>query len=315
MNFTFRIASLADDQPDGFLRGNLSQYWPQILLNSGLTLLPVFGTAAACLWVWRMGLSRSAIVTFLFFYVVTGVGITLGFHRLVTHRSYSCPSWFRYGMALAGSLAFQGPVIRWVADHRRHHRFSDTPKDPHSPVSGRGRNRVSRFMHGYVLWIYSPESTSYRRYAPDLLRDAGMIRLEQYYFLLCILSVVAPATMGLLIGGGLGGVDGMLVGGFVRIWALQQITWSVNAFGHTVGSRDSPTNDGSRNNWWMAIPTIGDGWHNNHHAHPSSARHGLGRWQLDLGYLTLLLLEKVGLVWSISLPKEAKSADDDAIPA
>jgi len=239
-------------------------------------------------------------------YVVTGLGVTVGFHRLLTHRSFQVPKPLEYVFAVLGSMAVQGPVMSWVADHRKHHAHADEEGDPHSPHVGHG-DGVSGVLrglwHAHTGWLFSTQGrASARRYAKDLYEDRGMRRVNRYFPLIVLLSLAIPALAGWALTGTLSGAAaGLLWGGLVRIFLVHHITWSVNSVCHFLGTRRFHTDDHSTNVAWLAIPSFGESWHHNHHAFPRSASHGLRRWEglLDPSALVITGLEKVGLAHNV----------------
>jgi len=236
-------------------------------------------------------------------YAVIGTGITVGFHRLLTHRSFKCHRLLRAGFAALGSAAAEGPVIDWVATHRKHHQFSDADGDPHSPHGhGTGWMGALRGLaHAHVGWVFSDmEVADESRYAKDLLADP-LIRLVDRTFVLWV-AVGLGAAFGLgvaLTGTVAGGLTALLWGGAARIFLMHHATFSINSLCHFFGRKDWDTGDESRNLAWLAIPTWGEAWHNNHHAFPTSYRHGLRRWQLDPSAAIIRTLELLGLAWDV----------------
>jgi stearoyl-CoA desaturase (delta-9 desaturase) len=237
-------------------------------------------------------------------YAVIGTGITVGFHRLLTHGSFKCSRLLRAAFAALGSAAAEGPVIDWVATHRRHHQFSDVDGDPHSPHvghSGGFRGALRGLLHAHVGWVFSEmEVADERRYAKDLLADP-MIRFVNDTFVLWVIAGLG-AAFGLgvaLTGTVVGGLTALLWGGAARIFLMHHATFSINSLCHFFGKHEYDTGDESRNLAWLAIPTWGEAWHNNHHAFPCSYRHGLRRWQLDPSAAVIRMLEMVGLVWDV----------------
>jgi stearoyl-CoA desaturase (delta-9 desaturase) len=237
-------------------------------------------------------------------YVLIGTGVTVGFHRLLTHRSFKTSRLVRAAFAALGSAAAEGPVIEWVATHRKHHRFSDVEGDPHSPHVGHGSGwlgAVRGLAHAHVGWVFSDmEVADERRYAKDLLRDP-LIRFVDRTFVLWVLAGLAfPFGLGVALSGSVtGGLTGLLWGGAARIFLLHHATFSINSLCHFFGRRDYETADESRNLAWLAIPTWGEAWHNNHHAFPTSYRHGLRRWQIDPAAGVIRLMELTGLAWDV----------------
>jgi stearoyl-CoA desaturase (Delta-9 desaturase) len=237
-------------------------------------------------------------------YVVIGTGVTVGFHRLLTHRSFKCHRLLRAGFAALGSAAAEGPVIDWVATHRKHHQFSDVEGDPHSPHLDHGtgwRGAVGGLAHAHLGWVFSDmEVADERRYAKDLLADPLIRFVDKTFVLWVILGLAAAFGLGVaLTGTVVGGLTALLWGGAARIFFLHHATLSINSLCHFFGRRDYDTGDQSRNLAWLAIPTWGEAWHNNHHAFPTSYRHGLRRWQIDPSAGLIRLLEMTGLAWDV----------------
>jgi stearoyl-CoA desaturase (delta-9 desaturase) len=237
-------------------------------------------------------------------YVAIGTGVTVGFHRLLTHRSFKTGRLLRAAFAALGSAAAEGPVIDWVATHRKHHQFSDLEGDPHSPHVGHGSGwsgALRGLLHAHIGWVFSDmEVADERRYAKDLLADP-MIRFVDRTFVLWVIAGLAlPFALGVaLTGSVVGGLTALLWGGAARIFLLHHATFSINSLCHFFGRTPFGTGDESRNLAWLAPITFGEAWHNNHHAFPTSARHGLGRWQLDPGAWLIALLERSHLVWDV----------------
>jgi stearoyl-CoA desaturase (delta-9 desaturase) len=237
-------------------------------------------------------------------YVVIGTGVTVGFHRLLTHRSFKCSRLLRAAFAALGSAAAEGPVIDWVATHRKHHQFSDVDGDPHSPHVGHGsgfRGALGGLAHAHLGWVFSDmEVADERRYAKDLLADPMIRFVDKTFVLWVALGLAAAFGLGVaLTGTVLGGLTALLWGGAARIFFLHHATFSINSLCHYFGRRDYDTGDESRNLAWLAIPTWGEAWHNNHHAFPTSYRHGLRRWQIDPSAGVIRLLEMTGLAWDV----------------
>ena len=278
-----------------------------------VTVLPFLGLVAAVWNFWGAGLSSLDAGLFLGMYLLTGFGITVGFHRLFTHQGFQTKPWVRYAFAIAGSMALQGPVIRWVADHRRHHAFSDQPGDPHSPHLDEGpgvRGVVKGLWHAHMGWLFGDEQTSAKRWAPDFVKDPGMRRIDLLFPLWGVISFGLPALIGWAVTGTLAGTaSAFLWGSLVRIFVLHHVTWSVNSICHFYGDRPHQTKDFSTNNWMLSLISLGESWHNNHHAFPSSAVHGLRPSQIDLTAGVIRLMKTVGLAWDIKTvtPKQLSS--------
>jgi stearoyl-CoA desaturase (delta-9 desaturase) len=237
-------------------------------------------------------------------YVVIGTGVTVGFHRLFTHRSFKCSPLLRGVFAALGSAAAEGPVIDWVATHRKHHQFSDVAGDPHSPHVGRGsgwRGAFAGLAHAHIGWVFSDmEVADEQRYAKDLLADPVVRFVDRTFVLWVFVGLAAAFGLGVaLTGTVVGGLTALLWGGAARIFLLHHATFSINSVCHYFGRRGYDTPDESRNVAWLAIPTWGEAWHNNHHAFPTSYRHGLTRWQVDPSAAIIRLLEMLGLAWDV----------------
>jgi stearoyl-CoA desaturase (delta-9 desaturase) len=244
------------------------------------------------------------VVNLVVSYVVIGSGITVGFHRLLTHRSFKTSRLLRAGFAALGSAAAEGPVIDWVATHRKHHRYSDVEGDPHSPHVGHGsgwRGALTGFFHAHIGWVFSDmEVADEQIYAKDLLADPWVRFVDRTFVLWVVLGVAFSFGLGVALTGTVtGGLTGMLWGGAARIFLLHHSTFSINSVCHFFGRRDFDTRDESRNVFWLAIPTWGEAWHNNHHAFPTSYRHGLRRWQIDPSAGMIRVLELLGLAWDV----------------
>jgi stearoyl-CoA desaturase (delta-9 desaturase) len=236
--------------------------------------------------------------------VLTGLGVTVGFHRLFTHRSFKARPAVRAVLAVLGSAAIEGPVISWVADHRKHHAFSDRPGDPHSPHVDHGvgwHGALRGLVHAHVGWLFRHDQRAARaRYAPDLLADPVIRFVDRTFVVWAVAGLGAAFGLGAAIGGSVAaGLTAVLWGGAVRLFALHHMTYSINSICHVFGRRTFATTDESRNVFWLALPTFGEAWHNNHHAFPTSARHGLGRWQLDPSALVIRGLETCGMAWDV----------------
>jgi len=237
-------------------------------------------------------------------YVGVGSGVTVGFHRLLTHRSFKCNRWLRAAFAALGSAAAEGPVIDWVATHRKHHQFSDKHGDPHSPHVGHGegwRGQLRGLLHAHIGWVFSDmEVADERRYAKDLLEDPLLRFVDRTFVAWVIAGLAAAFGLGVALGGDVGaGLTALLWGGAARIFFVHHATFSINSLCHFFGRQAYDTGDESRNLAWLAIPTWGEAWHNNHHAFPTSFRHGIKRWQIDPSAAMIRLLELMGLAWDV----------------
>jgi stearoyl-CoA desaturase (Delta-9 desaturase) len=275
------------------------------LASAVISGLPPILVAVGMYFGW-MGdlLNWQDVVILVVTYVAVGTGITVGFHRLLTHRSFKCSRWLRAGFAALGSAAAEGPVIDWVATHRKHHQFSDEPGDPHSPHLGDGAGWVRELkglVHAHIGWVFSDmEVADERRYAKDLLEDPLMRFVDRSFVVWVIAGLAAAFGLGVALSGTVGGgLRGLLWGGAARIFLVHQATFSINSLCHYFGRQDYDTQDQSRNLAWLALPTWGEAWHNNHHAFPTSYRHGLKRWQIDPSAGVIWLLERIGLAWDV----------------
>jgi stearoyl-CoA desaturase (delta-9 desaturase) len=272
--------------------------------NIVVMVLPLGLLAWAAWLTWGGALHWSDLVALAITYSLTGLGITVGFHRLLTHRSFKTSPALRGLLAALGSAAVEGPVIEWVANHRKHHQFSDEPGDPHSPHVGHAsgwRGAVGGLFHAHVGWILGGDAlASEERYAKDLLADPVVRFVDRWFVLWVVLGLAFPFGLGVaLTGTVVGGLTAMLWGGAVRMFLLHHATFSINSLCHFFGRRSFATGDQSRNLLWLALPTLGEAWHNNHHAFPTSARHGLRWWQLDPSAWLIGVLERTGLVWDV----------------
>jgi stearoyl-CoA desaturase (delta-9 desaturase) len=272
--------------------------------NLGAVVIPFAATVAAIALLWNRLVSAANLEIAAVMYLLTAIGITVGFHRLLTHRSFQTSKPIEYLFAALGSMAVQGPVISWVADHRKHHAHTDEEGDPHSPHLGHGggvRGVMTGLWHAHTGWLLSTQGRAdWRRYAPDLYDDRGMRLIARRFVWLVIASLAIPTLAGYMVSGTLlGAATGLLWGGLVRIFFVHHITWSVNSVCHFVGSRRFAVDDCSTNVFWLALPSLGESWHHNHHAFPRSAVHGLKRWELDPSALIITALEKAGLAWKV----------------
>ena len=268
-------------------------------LTGLITVLPFIGLGVAAWQLWNSWLHWYDLVAFLAVYIPTGLGITVGFHRLFTHRSFKTGPITRGVLAALGSAAIEGPVISWVADHRKHHAFSDEEGDPHSPHVDHGGLRG--LFHAHMGWLFVHDQRALKtRYAPDLLADPVVSFVNRTFLLWVITGFVVPFAIGYVLGGTLvGALTSLLWGGLIRILVLHHVTYSINSLCHVFGRRDFETGDESRNLAWLAIPSFGESWHNNHHAFPTSSVHGLKWWQIDLSSMVIRVMEKLGLAWDV----------------
>jgi stearoyl-CoA desaturase (delta-9 desaturase) len=283
------------------------------LASGVVTAIPPALIVAAA-WVgWGSALNWSDLVVLVVTYLLFGFGITVGFHRLLTHRSFQTSRALRAVFAALGSAAVEGPVIEWVATHRKHHTFSDVEGDPHSPHVGHGggwRGALSGLFHAHIGWVFrDAEVADERRYARDLLEEPALRFVDRSFIAWVVLGLAFSFGLGMALTGSVaGGLTGLLWGGAVRIFLLHHATFSINSVCHFFGRRPFATGDESRNVAWLALPTMGESWHNNHHAFPTSARHGLGRWQFDGSAVVIRVLELTGLAWDVVRVPPARAA-------
>jgi len=272
--------------------------------NALVIALPLAAVVLAAWLAWGGSLHWQDLLVLLITYVFTGMGITVGFHRLFTHRSFETTRTLRIAFALLGSMAVEGPLIEWVSTHRKHHRFSDLPGDPHSPHAERSaglRGALGGLVHAHFGWMFRGQDIANpRRYAKDLLADGDLRFISRTFPLWVLVGLALPFGLGVALTGSLvGGLTGLLWGGAVRIFLLHHATFSINSLCHFFGRRSFATGDQSRNLAWLAPITFGEAWHNNHHAFPTSARHGLGRRQVDPGAWLIGGLERLRLAWAV----------------
>ncbi|QES45085.1 acyl-CoA desaturase [Streptomyces venezuelae] len=278
-----------------------------IAVTALIVILPFVGLGLAAWLLWGRFVGPLDMVLAAVFYVITGFGVTVGFHRGLTHGSYRAVRPLRMVLAVAGSMSFQGDVIGWVATHRRHHAFTDRPGDPHSPYRYGTRllGQLRGLMDAHVGWLFRNEATSAERFAPDLLADAAIRRVTRAFPALCFLTLALPFGLGWAIGGSWpAGVTALLWAGLVRIALLHHVTWSVNSLCHLIGSRPFRTrrHDRATNLWPLALLSFGESWHNVHHADPTSARHGVDRGQIDPSAVVIRLFERAGWAYDVRWP-------------
>ncbi len=267
--------------------------------------VPPLCVVVAIIVLWNHAIGPLELSLMVGLYVITALGITLGFHRMFTHRAFEASRAFRAVVAVLGSMAVEGSVITWVADHRKHHAFTDIEGDPHSPhLAGPGfLGAIKGLWHAHIGWLFETVGTAEReRFAPDLVKDRALQVVDKLFFLWVALGLVIPFALGWLIGGGVGtALTALLWGGLVRVFLLHHVTWSINSVCHFFGRKRFDIDDESRNVFWLAPFSMGEAWHHNHHAFPTSAFHGLRFWErlADPTGLVIALLEKVGLVWNV----------------
>jgi len=287
-------------------------------------VVPPIGVLSAMGLLWGVAFGVVELVLLVILYLLCGLGITLGWHRYFSHRGFDTSRPMEVVLAILGAMAMQGPLTQWVTDHRKHHALSDQEGDPHSPHAGRGAGvfgAVTGLLHAHVGWLFSTKGMERGpHYARDLYGDPIMRWLDRLYLVWVALSLGIPFAVGYAFGGTSGGLAALVWAGLVRIFVFQHATFAVNSICHMFGRRDYRSRDESRNVWYLAPFSLGESWHNNHHAFPASAKHGLGRRQLDISWLTISMLQRLGLVWNVKRPtaeqraRRAVPSDDRANP-
>jgi stearoyl-CoA desaturase (Delta-9 desaturase) len=271
----------------------------QALLVKVFVIAPLLALVAAVPVAWGWGLGWVDVGLALFFYTLTGLGVTVGFHRHLTHGAFKANRGLRVALAVLGSMAVQGPVIGWVADHRRHHAYADREGDPHSPWRfGTSAAALAKgFWHAHMGWLFNREQTNARRFAPDLLADADLRRVDRLFPVLTAVTLLAPAVLGGLITmSWWGALTAFFWAGLVRVALLHHVTWSVNSICHMIGDRP------------LAIASMGESWHNSHHADPTCARHGVQRGQIDISARLIWVCEKLGWATHVRWPRPERLA-------
>ncbi|WP_322750125.1 MULTISPECIES: acyl-CoA desaturase [unclassified Frankia] len=268
-------------------------------------VLPIFGTAGAFAFLAVHPIGATEIALFFSMWLVTGLGVTVGYHRFFTHRSFKAAPSVATALAVLGSMAGQGGLVSWVALHRRHHECSDREGDPHSPnLAGDGlAGRLRGLAHSHFLWMRRHEYPNIIHYAPDLIKNRALVRVARLYYYWVLLGLLLPALVGgLVYQSWEGAVSGLLWGGLVRIFVLEHIIWAINSFLHMFGTRPYESRENSRNGGVFALVTFGESWHNNHHAFTDSASFGLNWYRLDPGYWLIKMLSVCGLAWDVKIP-------------
>jgi stearoyl-CoA desaturase (delta-9 desaturase) len=286
------------DQDDRFGRG------AQIALGAFI-VIPFVALLIAIPVAWGGWLSWRDVVIFAVFYLTSGMGITVGFHRYFTHKSFKPNRGLKIALAIAGSLAIQGGVIRWVADHRKHHKFSDREGDPHSPWRyGTDVKALTKgLFYAHMIWMFNPEQTPKRQYAPDLMKDRDLVKIDCAFPVILATSLLLPALIGGLWSmSWQGAATAFFWGSLVRIGLLHHVTWSINSICHAVGQRPFKSRDKSGNVWWLALLSHGESWHNLHHADPTCARHGVLPGQIDTSARLIWFFERFGWARDVRWP-------------
>ncbi len=282
------------------------------LVTLAAVVIPFIGVLSAAGILWGVALHTLDLALFAVLYVFCGLGITVGYHRLFSHRSFRTTPWLRGTLAIAGAMSTQGPVTQWVTDHRRHHAHSDRDGDPHSP-HGHGdgwRGTLKGLYHAHMGWLFNTKGMERGvAWGRDLYTDRVVRTVDRLYVVWLVLGLGLPFVIAWAITGSVDrGLEAFVWAGLVRVFVFDHVTWSVNSICHTFGRRQFDTTDESRNVPVVAVLTLGEGWHNNHHAFPGSARHGLGRYQVDVSWMVIRGLERLGLVWNVKVPTPERIA-------
>lgn len=269
--------------------------------NLAGVLVPFMGVIAAIVLLWNNMVNWTDIAIMVVMYLLTATGVTVGFHRMLTHRAFQTYKWIEVTFAILGSLSVEGSVMDWVADHRKHHAFADLEGDPHSPHVGHGEG-LAGFWHAHAGWLMETQGRAdWRKYAADLYEDPAMRRVGRMFPYIAAASLLIPTLAGFLLHGltWKGALEGFIWGGLVRIFFVHHVTWSVNSICHIFGRRRFEVKDYSTNVWWLAPFSLGESWHHNHHAFPRSAYHGLKWWEFDLSGIVIASMERLHLVWNV----------------
>jgi stearoyl-CoA desaturase (Delta-9 desaturase) len=299
-------APAAASRPDLESAGNSTA---QRALVGVFVFVPLLALLAAAPFAWGWGLGWHDIVLAFAFYVVSGLGISAGYHRYFTHLSFKARRPLRIALAVAGSLAFEGPLLNWVADHRRHHKYSDREGDPHSPwrFGDDWKALIKGLGFAHMGWLFEANRTSQQKFCPDLLADSAIRRISRSFPWFATASLLLPA-----LAGGLwsmsprGALTALFWAGLVRVALLQHVTWSINSICHTFGREEFAVRDKARNVAWLAIASFGESWHNLHHADPTCARHGVLKGQIDISARLIWIFEKLGWVYDVRWPTEER---------
>ena len=264
-------------------------------------VVPLLGVLAAVLLLWDSAVDATDLAILAAMYLITALGVTVGYHRLLTHRAFATYPWLERTFAVLGSLSLQGSVLDWVSDHRKHHAHTDREGDPHSPHVGHGSG-LRGLLFAHVGWLLETQGQAdWKRFAPDLYEDPAMKRIGRWFPLLVLVSLLVPTLAGFALHGftAAGALQGLVWGGLVRVFLLHHVTWSVNSVCHFFGRRRFDVEDHSTNVGWLSLFSLGESWHHNHHAFPRSAFHGLRWYELDLSGVVILGLQRAGLAWNV----------------
>ncbi len=303
------LTTLPDDQGPGGSHleapvPNLSHTPKAIML--AVIAIPFIGVLAAITLAWGSAITWLDVALLLGMYFPAAAGITVGFHRMLTHKAFEAPAWVRGTILALGSMAVEGAALTWAVDHRTHHAHSDRDGDPHSPHAGRGDGLLQALhglYHAHMGWLFERDRVRLaKKYGKDLMADPVTMFIQRTFLVWAVLGFVIPGLIGGAFGGWRGFLGGVFWGGLVRVFFNHHITWSINSICHVFGRRPFRSTDLATNNWLLAIPSLGESWHHNHHVFPTSARHGLQKGQIDISAGIIRGLEKVGLAWNVRQP-------------
>jgi stearoyl-CoA desaturase (delta-9 desaturase) len=304
-----RVSEGQSAGPKAMINGRRNP-WAQVAVY-GFVLVPMLALIAAIPFAWGWGLTWLDVALGVIFFYVSCLGVTVGYHRYFTHGSFKAKRWLRIALAVAGGMGVQGPVIIWVADHRRHHAFSDRDGDPHSPwLFGTSPLAIAKgFWHAHMGWLFDRDQTNKQRFAPDLLADKDIVRVSKLFWLTTIVSLLLPGVIGgLITWSWWGAFTAFFWAGLVRIAVLHHVTWSTNSICHMLGERPFNSRDKAANFWPLAILSCGESWHNLHHADPTCARHGVQRGQIDMSARVIWIFEKFGWASNVRWPTPQRLA-------
>lgn len=280
----------------------------EVFYSLVVVTLPIFATIYIIFSGMLTSIGLATFVILVISYSATVLGVTLGFHRLLTHRSFKAHRFLKIVLTILGCMSYEGPPFFWIASHRRHHKFTETEGDPHSPCE-KNMRLIPGLFHGHMGWMMYHQLEDWKYYISELLQDKDLRLINKYYALIAFMGLIIPGAInGLIYMSWYHFYEGIMVCGLFRVFLQQHVTWSINSVCHVWGSRDFNTKDNSRNNVICALLAYGEGWHNGHHAFPGSAKHGLLKYQFDISYYVIIFLKNIGLVWDIKLPSHAQIA-------
>jgi stearoyl-CoA desaturase (delta-9 desaturase) len=294
--------------------GSLHLFEGQYRVAAVTVFGPIVGFVAGCVYIAHAGLPLFYVALWAVMHFIGMAGISVGFHRLASHQSFKGTRWAKRALLIMGSMSAQGPVVYWATNHRRHHHKVDQIGDVHSPYFGEAgqtyHNPLIGLWQAHTGWMFRSNPSNPVKYSLDLLKDRDVFFVNRHYYWWVALGIVLPGALAYLVFRTPQSFAlGVLAGGIMRVFTVQHVTWAINSLTHMYGRRPYKTSDKSTNLFWLALPTTGESWHNNHHAFPSSSRLGLEWWQLDTGWLLLLALRALGLVWDLKVPTKEKLAE------